>query len=137
MGERYRAIAETYGWIRTHTPPNTVLQSNPDRTAFHYGLYAERPALAVGGDCEGYSARPSDCVVIKAAVRPLFNGTRHDDPLADVCRRFPLDLLILDDTDFTFKDRTSWVWRAHPVFETPFSKVFACRAVPGIGPPKT
>jgi hypothetical protein len=125
-GVRLAALADTYAWIRAHTPGDAVVQPNPDRSIFPQGLFAERAGLAIGSECEKFSGRPEDCRVIKAAVRPLFDGTEAPDTFAKVCGAYRLDLIVVDDTDGSWKKTNSWVTGEQPVFSTAFSKVFAC-----------
>ena len=127
LGERYAALADTYAWLRSHTPADTVVEANPDETAFSYGLYAQRLALAMGGECEGYSGRNKECAAIKAAVRPLFSDAASLQSLPDVCRAFPLDIVIVTDSDAVWRMKDSWIQHLEPVYATKSTKVLACR----------
>jgi hypothetical protein len=127
LGERYAALAATYAWIRSHTPANAVVEANPDETPFSYGLYAQRLALAMGGECEAYSGRSKDCAAIKTAVRPLFSGTASLQDFPDLCRAFPLDIVIVTDSDAVWPRKESWMQHYLPVYSSEFTKAFACR----------
>jgi hypothetical protein len=132
VGEHYAVVADTYAWIRSHTPANAVVQANPDERAFFYGLYANRPALAIGADCDGYSGRTTDCVVIKSALRPLFSGHESRRDFPDVCRAYPVDLLIVTAGDPVWREPDSWIRYYRPVYSSEFTRVFACRKLPGL-----
>ena len=127
MGERFLGRADAFTWIRTHTPVNTVVEANPDAVAYFYGLYAERPALAIGGECDGYSGRTFDCYTLKRAMRPLFNGEASLRDFAEACRDLPLDLLVVTDGDAIWHKKDSWILHYRPIFYNEFSAVFACR----------
>ena len=124
LGERNMALSEAYAWIRSHTPENAVVQANPVRTAFQFGLYAERPGLAMGADCAGYSGREGECHAIRVALLPLFY--RDEGSLHYTCRQFPLAIVVVDDSDPAWTHPHGWVWTAHPVFANQRARVFAC-----------
>ena len=92
-----------------------------------FGLYAERPGLAIGGECEAFSGRNKECVAIKAAVGPLFSGGASLQNFPDLCRAFPLDIVIVTDSDKVWPMKDSWIQHYQPVYSTEFTKVFACR----------
>jgi hypothetical protein len=127
FGERFAARADTFAWIRSHTPANTVVEANPDAVAYFYGLYAERPALAIGGECDGYSGRTLDCYTLKQAMRPLFSGDAALQDFSEACRSLPLDLLVITDADQVWRTKDSWIHHYRPVYSSEFSAVFACR----------
>jgi hypothetical protein len=127
LGERYAARADSFAWIRSHTPSNAVVEANPDHRPYFYGMYAERPALAIGVECDLYSGRLGDCVFTKASVRPLFSGLVSLQGFPDVCRAFPLDIVFVTDSDAVWSLKDSWIQHYQPVYSTEFTKVFACR----------
>ncbi len=127
QGERSAVRADSYAWIRSHTPANAVVEANPDQRPYFYGLYAERAGLALGRECEVYSGRARECFATKAAVRPLFSGLGSLDDFPNVCRAFPLDIVIVTDSDAVWPMKDSWIQHFQPVYSTEFTKVFACR----------
>jgi hypothetical protein len=127
LGERSAALADTYFWIRSHTRTNAVVEMNPDQLAFFYGLYAERPGLAIAGECDAYSGQTTECGTAKLVVRPLFNGSATMEDFPEVCRFFPLDIVVVADNDAVWQTRDSWIRHYQPVYSTEFTKVFACR----------
>jgi hypothetical protein len=126
LGESDAARADAYAWIRSHTPVHAVVQDNPGKLAISYGLYAERPTLA-GAECAGYSGRIQECSMTRLAVLPLFNGLGSLDDFPNVCRAFPLDIVIVTDSDPVWQRKDSWIRHYQPVYSTEFAKVFACR----------
>jgi hypothetical protein len=104
-----------------------VVEANPDAVAYFYGLYAERPALAIGGECDGYSGRTLDCYTLKQAMRPLFSGDAALQDFSEACRSLPLDLLVITDADQVWRTKDSWIHHYRPVYSSEFSAVFACR----------
>jgi hypothetical protein len=126
LGERYAALADTYAWIRSHTPANAVVEANPDRKPYSYGLYAERPALA-GEECGGYTDKAAACDATKWVLRPLFNGFGSLEAFPEVCRSYPLDIVVVGDTDGVWRIKDGWIRYYQPVYSTEFTKVFACR----------
>ncbi len=127
MGERFAARADTYAWIRAHTPVNAVVEANPDTVAYFYGLYAERPALAIGGECDGYSNHAYDCYNTKLVVRPLFSGEARLSAFPEACRDFPLDYVVIADNDPVWLMHDSWIHHVQPVYSTEFTRVFSCK----------
>ena len=125
-GELNLALAGTYTWIRENTAKTAVVQPNPDKVQYHYGLYADRPALAIGSECEGYSGEILACFSIKEGLRPLFSGFGTTETLSSVCRSYPLDLIVVDASDRSWRVRQGWVWSERPVCSTGLSRVFAC-----------
>jgi hypothetical protein len=127
IGERSAALVDTYGWIRAHTPVNAVVEPNPDDMAYFYGLYAERPGMAIAGECDAYTGRTAECATSKLVVRPLFSGFGSIDDFPAACRSFPLDIVVVTNTDRVWRLQESWMRHYQPVYSTKFTKVFACR----------
>jgi hypothetical protein len=61
------------------------------------------------------------------AMRPLFDGTAALESFPDACRTFPLDIVIITDSDALWRMKESWMQHYVPVYSTDFTKVFACR----------
>jgi hypothetical protein len=132
LGERAAARADTYVWVRSHTPANAVVQGNPDVTPFFYGLYAERPTLATGRECEAFTGRIANCAAVKSAVRPFFGDVASAASFPALCRAFPLDVVVVTDADPVWHMKNSWIQHYRPVYSTEFTRVFACRPLAGI-----
>jgi hypothetical protein len=126
LGKRYRDLTEAFTWIRQNSPVSAVVQINPDRHDYAWGLQADRPALAFGFECASYSGRAEECAMIQSALRPMFSSRPPPGALAVTCRAFPLDYLVVTDADLVWRDRRDWVWTEHPVFTREFVRVFAC-----------
>jgi hypothetical protein len=127
LGERYAALADTYAWIRSHTPANAVVEASPDERAYSYGLYAERRALAMTEDCDGYSGRTTECATTKLLVRPLFSGFGSIEDFPTACRSLPVDIVVVANSDGVWRMPDSWIRHYQPVYSTDYTKVFACR----------
>jgi len=125
-GRRNRALADAYAWIRDNTPYTAVVQPNPEIPAFHYGLYADRPALAIGYACVGYSGEIAACRSINADLDPLFTGLGTPETFSRVCHSYPVDLIVVDAFDPSWNVAGGWVWSEKPVFSNRSSRVFAC-----------
>jgi hypothetical protein len=126
LGERSAARADTYAWVRDHTPANAVVQGNPDPFPIFAGLFAERPALAGWRACEAFTGRDVECGQLKSALRPFFNAEVSPPSLPDFCRAFPLDMLVVTDADPVWQVKDSWIGKYRPVYGTEFSRVFWC-----------
>ncbi len=127
LGRRNAARADSYEWIRTHTAANAVVEPNPDQRPYFYGLYAERAGLAISGECAAFSGRDKECGQIQAAVRPLFSGGANAHTLSDVCEAYPLDVLVVTDSDPVWTMKDNWMNYYTPVFSNEFTRVFSCQ----------
>jgi len=46
--------------------------------------------------------------------------------VADTCREFSITALLFKDTDPVWKDKSSWIWKTHPLLSNDFVRVIEC-----------
>lgn len=128
LGLRTAANREAYEWLRARTPETAVIQQNPEpyyQDTF-YGAYGHRQTAAVGGACTTvFGGDPRECAPLMAAASALFAGG-GTPAIESACRSLPIDVVVAKDTDAAWRDRTSWVWSATPIFHNDFVRLFAC-----------
>lgn len=123
--EEALALRQTYAWINTHTPRDSVLQHNPDRRfePFH-ALFAHRQT-GVADRLNGalFGIDPPTFEGVFDPVSVVFQKGVGALQAAKVCRRFGIDLLVVRSDDPIWNDPDGWARRTEPVFETPYSRV--------------
>ena len=129
LGPRTYAVREAYAWVRTHTPPDAVVQHNPDVAVQDTpaGLYAGRQAAAFDMFCMStFGGDPRQCGPIAQKLKELFSPDPPPESFAQVCRSVPVDILMAKDTDPAWQNRRSWVWSHETLFANSYVRLFSC-----------
>lgn len=57
---------------------------------------------------------PAQSLSADSEIRPMFEANGND--AFDLCRKLPIDYLVVRNGNPVWRDRISWVWRDTPVF---------------------
>jgi hypothetical protein len=134
QGERTLAAREVYEQLSRTTPPNAVLQENPNRwNDVYLGLYGLRQTAAFSWTCGsemGGDAR--ECEVMQKQLTPLFNDPT-DSRVFDidrVCDAWHIQVLVAKDDDPVFANREAWPWQRTPLVANDRVRAIGCGARP-------
>ncbi len=131
FGRRTYAERQVYEQLRSATPPETVLENNPDLDlgSIAYGMYADRQIAAVSTDCGTFlGGDMAFCTQMRPLLVELFSPRAGaPSPAVDqVCRQFGINVLVVRDTDGAWADRESWVWQRRPIAANSLVRALPC-----------
>jgi hypothetical protein len=136
--ESNQALSDAWAWIREHSKPTAIVEANPNRLIYQYGLYSDRRGLAMGAECGGFTGQWAACSALERSVAKLYKSPDglSKEPLPEesgsadfnrLCASYPLDLLLVESSDPVWSAPHSWMETRRPVYSNAFAKVFACR----------
>ena len=133
LGKRTYALRQIYEYLRTSTPPNAIVQHNPnaDPEDIPAGLYADRQTAAETFHCEAvFGGTAALCAGVYGPLNHLFDNPMAVPPedVDGICRRLSIDVLVVKDTDKAWADPGSWVWKRTPLAANGMTRAFACGA---------
>jgi hypothetical protein len=131
FGHRTYAERAAYEWLRQRTPETASVQANPkvvfqDTPAM---IYSERRTVAGDLTClASFGGDPAQCPPIAAQVQAAFPLDPKQAPpsLGGLCKALPIDAVVAKDTDAVWRNRQGWVWAEHPVYASPYVRMFKC-----------
>src|ERR1035437_3976774 len=109
-GRRTLAMRRGYARLESILPEAAVIQFNPRgvTNAFFCGLYANRQVAAFGEGCGSVFGGPrQDCARLLSRISPAFEASAMPQPI-DLDH---IDVLVFQDTDPVWADRSSWIWQ--------------------------
>lgn len=140
IGFRYAEMRQAWQAIEAQTPPDAVVQANPDgllqRPAL---LYLNRRVAAGDASCEtAFGGSEADCRSVN--VLPLLSlyaqpektpelTTRLDttpQAFASTCAALRLSALIVTDSDPAWSRADSWVWTENTLYAGSYVRVLRC-----------
>jgi hypothetical protein len=130
LGKRTYAMRSIYDSLGNLLPPGAIVQYNPNTASFipnqlYSGHGASMGALQCGAVFGGDISR---CVERIRSIEPLFLKTSQAQSadLDNICREFGITVMLVDDLDFAWRQRDSWVWTRKPIFANDHARAFAC-----------
>ncbi len=139
LGRRMFAMRSAYERLDRLLPGSAVVQADPMEGIGNLpaDLYSDRQMVADVGDCGTvFGGSGKFCRdVILPQLKPLFDD-RHPVTATEVektCTEFSIAALLFGDTDPVWKDESSWIWKAHPLFSNHYVRVIACGQVTETG----
>jgi hypothetical protein len=122
-----RELRMAYRWADDHLPLSIVLQHNPrpDRRAVSFGMYSRHPVGVSDGYGELFGAREAPVDERLRKLYPLFMTTLSDADVAARARSEGIDALVVTEGDPVWADRSSWVWRNRPLYESARVRILA------------
>jgi len=132
LGRRTFELRRAYDDLDRILPTNATVQHNPEAGIGNIpaGLYSDRQMVADVGSC-GYVFGGSERFCkdeILPRLKRLFDA-RHAVTAAEVastCRDFSISVLVFKDTDPVWADKSSWIWKLHPLLSNDFVRVIEC-----------
>ncbi len=127
-----RALRTAYVWAARHLPRRMVLQHNPTTArAFDFGLYGAN-RVAVADSFAGLYGAPQAAVLQRFnEVFPIFAVSSPPSAVRARAAANGIDALIVTADDPVWANRTSWVWRARPVYASPSVRIVPVGALGG------
>jgi hypothetical protein len=132
LGRRTFELRMAYKQLDRILPANATVQHNPEAGIGNIPaeLYSDRQMVADVGNCGTvFGGSKKFCnQVILPRLKPLFDNKRQvtAQEVADTCGEFSITALLFKDTDPVWKDRSSWIWKAHPLLSNNFVRVIKC-----------
>ena len=123
--ERLFDLRTAYAWLRAHSSESAVVQENPSAwQTLAQGQYSERRTAVFGtliSDTrdQGYQRALDE---VSALFEPQTNASsRHQ-----ICTKYKITYLVVQDCDQVWHQRNSFVWTTPPALATTHVRVFAC-----------
>ena len=125
--ERGYAARQAYEYIRDHVPADVITQNNPlDELDRPSGLYGSHQMI-VSDRTGGYGVPLDAYKQLANGVGAIFTDESANwEALDALCRRYSIQVIILKDTDPTWKQMTALQRERPPLYANPFYSVFAC-----------
>jgi len=129
IGPRAYALHDAYRWIAGHSSGTAVIQHNPAVAVDLYqGLYGDRQAAA-SDEYNGplYGIPVDRYRAVEDGVAPIFSDAAIDVArVGDICHRYGIDVLVVQDIDPVWSADGSWVAKREPLYQNARVKVFSC-----------
>ena len=132
LGRRTFELRAAYEKLALTLPKGATVQHNPEAGIGNVpaGLYSDRQMVADVGSCGyvfGGSKKFCEEFVLPR-LKQLFDGrqTVTAGEVANTCRDFSISALVFKDTDPVWADKSSWIWKAHPLLSNDFVRVIEC-----------
>lgn len=116
----------TYEWLDSHLPRDSVTQHNPMLIAQRMqALYGHRQ-VAVADERFGWLYGVNDDLFLSVyyPVAGIFTENTTIEHVVETCRRFHIDVLVVDADDPVWSNPRSWVWTHQPYHENERTRVF-------------
>ena len=131
FGKRTYAVRSAYEALDKQMPASAVLQNNPltENPIPHilysgHGSAAATPprdppcGTAFGGD-------PRLCALRIPRLAALFEQS-DGSSLDATCREYGIDAVVVEDSDRTWQDPSSWIWSRRPIVSNDYVRAFRC-----------
>jgi hypothetical protein len=128
--DRFYAMRQAYRWLNSNVPDTAIVQHNPDVDKdFYHELYSRHSVIVsdrILGTLLGVSEERFNPVASQVAA--AFSNPDQDEVVRakEMCQEFPINVIMVKDTDPVWNNSQSWVWRLEPIFSNGFARVFAC-----------
>jgi hypothetical protein len=132
LGRRTLDLRRAYDELNRLLPASATVQAAPvgEIGDISAELYSGRQMVADVANCGtvfGGSEKFCDEAILPH-LKPIFDDPRAlaAGDLGDTCRKFSIAALLFKDTDPVWKDKSSWIWKAHPLISNSSVRVIAC-----------
>jgi hypothetical protein len=130
LGRRTYALRSAYESLSVALPAESVVQYNPDARAFiPHQLYSGHSAAMGLPYCgANFGGDVFRCIGRMELIPPLFRkpSRAESDNLDSICTAFGIDAMLVDDSDYVWRVRDSWVWNRQPLLANDHVRAFAC-----------
>ena len=127
LGRRTMAMRRAYAQLESILPEGATLQFNPKDVpnAYFCGMYGNRQVVAFDESCGSvFGGNGRSCGGLISRISPVFAAQALSRPRG----LDPIDVLVFQDTDPVWADRSSWIWQIQPLVSNDYF-----RAVPASG----
>jgi len=124
-GPQSVAAYEAYQWIRTHTPQDTIVASNPDAAVDYFSsLYGNRQ-MVCGGRVYGihFAVGEAGKKTLDQTLR-FFQGDYDEAGRLEFLQRHHVGIIVVLEADPIWRDKSSWVWSQTPAYANASARVF-------------
>lgn len=125
-GERGLMLRELYEWVDKNTAESAVLQHNPnEKTEYYHALYGFRQVL-LADEVLGrlYGINEEMYLELYDQIIPIFESSLDEESVFQKSEALGLDFIVLKKEDPVWRDTTSWVQTAEPVFKNSYGRVY-------------
>ena len=130
LGQRTYAFRSAYNALDGILPADAVIQYNPNAVDFvPHQLYSAHDAAMGLPKCgANFGGDISRCEGRIQSVEPLFKrpSASASADLDNICRKYGIDAMVVDDSDPVWKQRDSWAWTRKPLLANSHVRAFAC-----------
>ena len=130
-GTRAYYVRDLYEHLDPKLPADAVIQMNPDVDDYvpHY-LYSGHSAAAGSRSCgTEFGGDAASCAPRADTLRDVFESPiamLDSVELDAMCREFGINVLVAQDTDGAWQDRSSWIWNRQPMLANSQVRAIAC-----------
>ena len=127
LGERTYSARLAYQYMNTHIPQNVIIQNNPlehlDRPA---GLYNSHQMIIA--DRTAYGISQEIFKKYRDAIGVIFSNENITNwqPIDNICQKYLIDLLVINDTDPIWKNLSILKTQRPPIYENSHYALFYC-----------
>ena len=128
LGRRTMAMRRAYAQLESILPETATIQFNPRETPNGYfaGMYSNRQVVAFDEGCGSvFGGSGQSCDGLISRILPVFASPAAPRPV-DL---EPIDVLVFQDTDPVWTDRSSWIWQVQPLVANGFFRAFPARGI--------
>lgn len=128
VGDKIFAVRALYTELRESLPTNAVVQYNPMSADFLlFLIYDPFQSVDAFPDCgTAFGGNTAKCIPAQEKLAALFEGGPAEDMFA-VCDDLSIDVLVAQNTDPAWHDKTSWIWKNIPIAANSFARAFRCK----------
>jgi hypothetical protein len=130
LGERTYALRSVYDSLGKIVPADAVVQYNPYAAVFiPHQLYSDHDAAIGQPSCgANFGGELARCAGRAEAVAVLFGkpSASESASLDVICRKYRIDVMLVDDNDPVWKDPNSWAWSRKPLLANDHVRALAC-----------
>ncbi len=129
-GRRNFALRSVYDQLATTVPRDAVVQYNPEAAAYiPHLLYSGHDAAMGMPRCGAvFGGDIARCEQRAAAIEPFFEQAIPGDGsrLDDVCTRYGISVVVVEDSDPAWKVPGGWVWNRNTLVSNSYARAFGC-----------
>ena len=125
-GQRTFALRSLYEQLNKELPRNAVIQNNPrTRNLVTNLIYSGHQSVAGDPGCGATFGGDNALCAERVRRLTLLYQLPDDDPQS-ACAEYGIDVMIVQDTDPVWHDRSSWVWSREPLVANDYARAFRC-----------
>jgi hypothetical protein len=121
-------MRRAYARLESILPEGATIQFNPrgDTNGYFGGMYANRQVVAFDEACGStFGGTRQDCTGLISRVLPIFETPSMQQPI-DLDH---IDVLVFQDTDPVWADRSSWIWQVQPLVANHYFRAVSARRI--------
>jgi hypothetical protein len=130
IGARTLDMRRLYSNLGRQLPLDAHVQGSPSLwDDLYHGLYSEHQDVSWSFDCgASFGGDKDECVPLQAQLKTLYADPTAANALDidQVCATNHIDVLVVNDFNPVFREKSSWVWRRPALVSTPMARAFLC-----------